>query len=161
MRKITEESRNKLESGTSSEDLQGKPAGQILTYTSHWPIVHQSETATQDQINQEYTSTQTLFTTFTQPRPMEVTSTSHPKMTQYCKEQAPPQWTSSRPMQLTWQVVTNRRDKTTPQTQAQTQSITEQQPDQPVTMDYKMTIHQTPQTPEMDQHASDAENKAT
>ena len=26
--------------------------------------------------------------------------------------------------------------------------ITEQQPDQPVTMDCKMTIHQTPQTPE-------------
>ena len=55
-----------------------------------------------------------------------------------------------RPMQPTWQVVTNRGDKTTPQTQAQTQSITDQQPDQPVTMDYKMTIHQTPQTPEMD-----------
>ena len=52
-------------------------------------------------------------------------------------------------------------DETTPQTQAQTQSITEQQPDQPVTTDCKMTIHQTPQTPEMDHHASDAENKAT
>ena len=52
------------------------------------------ETATQDQINQEYTSTQTLFTMFTQLGLMEVTSTSHPKMTQYCKEQLPPQWTS-------------------------------------------------------------------
>ena len=60
----------------------------------HWPTVHQLETATQDQINQEYTSTQTLFTTFTQLRLMEVTSTSHPKMTQYCKEQLPPWWTS-------------------------------------------------------------------
>ena len=64
-------------------------------------------------------------------------------------------------MQPTWQVVTKRGDETTPQTQAQTQSITEQQPDQPVATDCKMTIHQTPQTPEMDQHASDAENKAT
>ena len=36
-----------------------------------------------------------------------------------------------------------------------------QQPDQPVAMDCKMTIHQTPQTPEMDRHASDAENKTT
>ena len=79
MRKITKESRNKLESGMNSYDLQDKPAGQILTYTPHWPIVHQLETATQDQINQEYTSTQTLFTTFTQPCPTEATSTSHPK----------------------------------------------------------------------------------
>ena len=55
----------------------------------------------------------------------------------------------------------NRGDETMPQTQAQTQSITEQQPDQPVTTDCKMTIHQTPQTPEMDRHASDAEDKAT
>ena len=31
----------------------------------------------------------------------------------------------------------------------------------PVTMDYKMTIHLTPQTPEIDRHASDAENEAT
>ena len=93
-------------------------------------------------------------------------------MTQYCKEQLPPQWTSSRPMQLMWQVITNCGDETTLQTQAQTQSITEQQPDQLVTMDCKMTIHQTPQTPEMtihqtpqtpemDRHTSDAENKAT
>ena len=37
----------------------------------------------------------------------------------------------------------------------------EQQPDQPVAMDCKMTIHQTPQTTEMDRHASDVENKAT
>ena len=36
-----------------------------------------------------------------------------------------------------------------PQTQAQTQSITDQQPGQPIAMDYKMTIHQTPQTSEM------------
>ena len=43
----------------------------------------------------EYTSTQTLFTTFTQLRPTEAISMSHPKMTQYCKEQLPPQWTSS------------------------------------------------------------------
>ena len=92
---------------------------------------------------------------------MEATSTSHPKMTQYCKEQLPPQWTSLRPTQPTWQVITNRGDKTTPQTQAQIQSITEQQPDQLVAIDCKMTIHQTPQTPEMVQHASDAENKAT
>ena len=28
-------------------------------------------------------------------------------------------------------------------------------------MDYKMTIHQTPQTSEMARHASDVENKAT
>ena len=101
------------------------------------------------------------FTMFTQLSLMEATSTSHLKMTQYCKEQLPPQWTSLQPMQLMQQVVTNHGDKTTPQTQAQTQSITEQQPDQPVTTDYKMTIHQTPQTPEMDRHASDAENKAT
>ena len=55
----------------------------------------------------------------------------------------------------------NHGDETMPQTQAQTQSITEQQPDQPITTDCKMTIHQTLQTPEMDRHASDAENKAT
>ena len=48
-----------------------------------------------------------------------------------------------------------------PQAQAQTQSTTEQQPDQPVAMDYKMTIHQAPETSEMALHASDAENKAT
>ena len=96
-----------------------------------------------------------------QPRPTEATSMSHPKTTQYCKEQPPPQWTSLRPMQPMWQVVMSRGDETTPQTQAQTQSITEQQPDQPVTMDCKMTIHLTPQTPEMDRHASDVENKAT
>ena len=48
-----------------------------------------------------------------------------------------------------------------PQTQAQTQSITDQQPDQLIATDYKMTIHQTLQTPEMAQHASDADNKAT
>ena len=41
------------------------------------------------------------FTMFTQLHLMEVTSTNHPKMTQYYKEQLPPQWTSSRPMQLT------------------------------------------------------------
>ena len=63
-------------------------------------------------------------------------------------------------MQLTFQVVMNCGDETTSQTQAQTQSITEQQPDQPITTDYKTTIHQTLQTPEMAQHASDAENKA-
>ena len=33
--------------------------------------------------------------------------------------------------------------------------------DQPITTDYKATIHQTPQTSEMAQHASDVENKAT
>ena len=75
---------------------------------------------------------------------------SHLKTTQYCKEQLPPQWTSLQPMQLMWQVVTNCGDKTTPQTQAQTQSITEQQPDQVVKTDCKMTIHQTLETPEMD-----------
>ena len=86
---------------------------------------------------------------------------NHPKMTQYCKEQLPPEWTSSQPTQPAWQVVTNGGDETMPQTQAQTQSITEQQPDQPVAMDCKMTIHQTPQTPEIDRDASDTENKAT
>ena len=55
----------------------------------------------------------------------------------------------------------NRGDEITPQAQAQTQSITEQQPDQPVTTDYKMAIHQTTQTSEMALHASDVENKAT
>ena len=55
----------------------------------------------------------------------------------------------------------DRGDKTMPQTQAQTQPITEQQPDQSVTTDCKTTIHQTPQTQEMVQHASGAENKAT
>ena len=65
------------------------------TYTPHWPTVHQLETATQDQINQEYTSMQTLSTMFTQPHLMEATNTNHPKMTQYYKEQLPTQWTSS------------------------------------------------------------------
>ena len=36
------------------------------------------------------------FTTFTQLRPTEATSMSHLRMTQYYKEQLPPQWTSSR-----------------------------------------------------------------
>ena len=76
---------------------------------------------------------------------------------QYCKEQLPPQWTSSRPTQQMWQVIMNSGDETTPQTQ----SITYQQPGQPIATDYKMTIHQTPQTSEMAQHASNAENKAT
>ena len=79
VRKITKESRNKLESRMSSSDLQGKPAGRTLTYIPYWPIVHQLETATQDQINQEYTSTQTPFTMFTQPNLTEATSTSHSK----------------------------------------------------------------------------------
>ena len=35
-----------------------------------------------------------------------------PKTTQYCKEQLPPQWTSSKPIQPTWQVVTNCGDET-------------------------------------------------
>ena len=64
-------------------------------------------------------------------------------------------------MQPMWQVVTNHGDETMPQTQAQTQSITDQQPGQLIATDYKMTIHQTPQTSKMAQHASDAENKAT
>ena len=55
----------------------------------------------------------------------------------------------------------NHGDATMPQAQAQTQSTTEQQPDQPVATDYKMTIYQAPQTSEMALHASDAENKAT
>ena len=92
-----------------------------------------------------------------QPHLTEATSTSHPKMTQYCKEQVPPQRTSSQPSQPMWQVITNHGDETTPQTQ----SITEQQPDQPVATGYKMTIHQISQTPEMARHASDVENKAT
>ena len=48
-----------------------------------------------------------------------------------------------------------------PQTQAQTQSIRDQQPDQPTATDCKMTIHQIPQTKEMDRHVSNMENKAT
>ena len=52
-------------------------------------------------------------------------------------------------------------DVITPQAHAKTQSTTEQQPDQLVATDYKMTIHQAPQTSEMDLHVSDAENKAT
>ena len=55
----------------------------------------------------------------------------------------------------------NHGDAITAQAQAQTQSTTEQQPDQLVAMDYKMKIHQTPQTSEMALHASDVENKAT
>ena len=82
-------------------------------------------------------------------------------MTQYCKEQLPPQWTSSRPTQPTWQVVTNHGDKTTPQTQAQTQSITEQQPDQAVATGLQNDNPPNPSDPEMVRHASDAENKAT
>ena len=92
---------------------------------------------------------------------MEVTNTNHPKMTQYCKEQRPPQWTSSQPMQPMCQVVTNHGDAITPQAQTQTQPTTEQQSDQPVTMDYKMKIHQRPQTSEMALHALNAESKAT
>ena len=48
-----------------------------------------------------------------------------------------------------------------PQAQAQTQSTTEQQPDQLVTTDYKMTIHQAPQTSEMDLHVSDVDIPST
>ena len=55
----------------------------------------------------------------------------------------------------------NRGDAITPQAKAQPQSTTEQQPDQPVTTDYKMTIYQATQTSEMALHASDMENKAT
>ena len=55
----------------------------------------------------------------------------------------------------------NHGDAITPQAQAQTQSTTEQQPDQQVTTDYKMTIHQALQTSGMAIHALDAENKAT
>ena len=51
--------------------------------------------------SQGYTSMQTPFATFTQLHPTEVTNTNHPKMTQYYKEQLPPQWTSSRPMEPT------------------------------------------------------------
>ena len=46
----------------------------------------------------------------------EANSTSHQKMTQYCKEQLHHQQTSSRPMQPTQQVVMNHGDETTPQT---------------------------------------------
>ena len=66
---------------------------------------------------------------------------------------------SSQPTHPMCQVVTNCGDETMPQTQAQTQSITEQQPDQLIATNYKTTIHQTLQTPEMAQPASDAENK--
>ena len=43
-------------------------------------------------------------------------STNHQKMTQYCKEQLCHQQTSSRPTQLTQQVITNCGDEATPQT---------------------------------------------
>ena len=49
----------------------------------------------------------------------------------------------------------------TPQVQAQTQSHTEHQPDQPVAMAYTTTAHQMLQTPETAPYASDAENRAT
>ena len=52
-------------------------------------------------------------------------------------------------------------DEMTPQVQAQTQSHTERQPDQLVTMVYTTTAHQMLQTPETAPHASDVENKAT
>ena len=77
---------------------------------------NQSETLTQDQINPEYISTQTLFTMFTQLHRTEANSSSHQKMTQYYKEQLHHQRTSLRPMQLTQQVVMNCGDETTPQT---------------------------------------------
>ena len=159
--KESEENYKREQEQARLRDLQGKPAGQTLTYIPHWPTVHQLETATQDETSQEYTSMQTPFAMFTQLHLTEATNTNHPKMTLYYKEQLPPQWTSSRPMQPTKQVVTNCGDAIMPQAQAQTQSTTEQQPDQPVTTDYKMTIHQALQTSEMALHASDAENKAT
>ena len=52
-------------------------------------------------------------------------------------------------------------DEMTPQVQAQTQSQTERQPDQPVATVYTRTAHQMLQTPETAPHASDAENRAT
>ena len=67
------------------------------------------------EINQEYTSIQTLFIMFTQLHRTEANSTSHQKMTQYYKEQLHHQRTSSRPTQPTQQVITNRGDETTPQ----------------------------------------------
>ena len=85
---------------------------------------------------------------------------NHQKMTQYCKEQLHHQQTSSPPTQLTQQVVTNRGDKTAPKRRFK-HLITGRQPDRLVAMVYKSTIHQIPQTSEMDQHASDVENKAT
>ena len=85
-----------------------------LYATRTYASVHQSETLTQDQINQVYISTQTLFIMFTHRT--EANSSSHQKMTQYYKEQLHHQRTSLQPMQLTWQVVMNRGDETTPQT---------------------------------------------
>ena len=52
-----------------------------------------------------------------------------------------------------------RRNNTT--NWVQTHSATEQQPDQQVATNHRPIIHQTQQTSETDQHASDVENKAT
>ena len=106
MLKAIKESEENYKREARTRDEQLRSARQtsrsdINLYIPHWPTVHQLETATQDQTSQEYTSMQTPFTTFTQLHPMEATNTNHPKMTQYCKEQLPPQWTSSRPMQPT------------------------------------------------------------
>ena len=60
--------------------------------------------------------TQTLFIMFTQLHRTEANSTSHQKMTQYYKEQLHHQWTSSRPMQPTQQLIMNHGDETSPQT---------------------------------------------
>ena len=79
-------------------------------------FIHQSETPTQEQTNQEYASTQTRSIMFTQLHRTEANSSNHQKMTQYYKEQLHHQRTSSRPTQLTQQVVTNRGYETTLQT---------------------------------------------
>ena len=54
-----------------------------------------NSTPTQDQINQVYTSIQTLFIMLTQLHRTEANSMSHQKMTHYCKEQLHHQQTSS------------------------------------------------------------------
>ena len=97
---------------------------------------------------------------FMQLHQTEANSTSHQKMTQYCKEQLHHQRTSSRPN------ATDTAGRNEPWRQNNTINISsntfkEQQPDQLVTTDCKPIIRQTPQTSEMDRHASDMENKAT
>ena len=64
-------------------------------------------------------------------------------------------------MQPAQQVIMTHGDETTSQEQPQVQPPTEHQPDQPVTMAYTTTTHQTLQTLETAPHASDTENKAT
>ena len=58
------EDRSKPRTGMNSWDWQGKPAGKT-SIPSHCSTAPQSETATQEQTNQLYTSTQMQHTTST------------------------------------------------------------------------------------------------